>query len=291
MLLRTHTVTEGLPLQTAALTTSASLADQYDHFLIDLDGVVYIGRQAVPGSIETLAELRRRGKQVRFVTNDPTREAAHYARRLERLGLPTPAEHVVPVAAAMLAYLAAQGVAADRGPLGLTTYVVGTAELKRFLAWGGLEILDEESGDRAEVVVVGGHGDFNNRELRTAGRAARTARHFLLSAPDASFPMPDGPWPGAGAMAAAIAYMADRQPVVVGKPEPWLFRAALASLPPGGRVAMVGDNLHTDIVGAQRAGLDSLLVLSGHSSEADLPDAPVQPTYVLPRLADILREG
>jgi HAD superfamily hydrolase (TIGR01450 family) len=270
-------------LQTSAVTTSASVADQYDHFLIDLDGVVYIGRQAVPGSIETLAELRRRGKQVRFITNDPTRVAEHYARRLEQLGLPTPAEHVVPVASAMLAYLAAQ-----EGALGLTTYVVGTAELKRFLAHGGLQVLDEETGDQAEVVVVGGHGDFNNRELRTAGRAARTARHFLLSAPDASFPMPDGPWPGAGAMAAAIAYMADRQPVVVGKPEPWLFRAALATLPPDGRVAMVGDNLHTDIVGAQRAGLDSVLVLSGHSLAADLSTAPVQPTHVLPRLAAIL---
>jgi HAD superfamily hydrolase (TIGR01450 family) len=270
-------------LQTSPLTTSFSIADQYDYFLIDLDGVVYIGREPVPGSIEALAELRRRGKQIRFVTNDPTREAEHYARRLDQLGLPTPPEHVVPVASAMLAYLTAQ-----ESGLGLTTYVVGTADLKHFLARGGLQILDETHGDQAEVVVVGGHGDFNNLELRTAGRAARTARHFLLSAPDAAFPMPDGPWPGAGAMAAAIAYMADRQPIVVGKPEPWLFRAALATLPPDGRVAMVGDNLNTDIVGAQRAGLDSVLVLSGHSLAADLPTATVQPTHVLPRLADIL---
>ena len=269
------------PAQTSVLTTA--LAEQYDHFLIDLDGVVYIGRQPIPGAIETLAELRRRGKQVRFVTNDPTREADHYARRLERLGLSTPAEHVVPVAQAMLAYLAAQ----ESEP-GLTAYVVGTAELKAFLARGGLQVLDEETGDRAEVVIVGGHGDFHNRELRTAGRAARTARHFLLSAPDAAFPMPDGPWPGAGAMAAAIAYMADRQPVVVGKPEPWLFRAALATLPPGGRVAMVGDNLHTDIVGAERAGLDGILVLSGHTSAADLADPPVQPRHVLASLADLI---
>jgi 4-nitrophenyl phosphatase len=73
--------------------------------------------------------------------------------------------------------------------------------------------------------------------------------------------MPDGPWPGAGAVAAGIAYMAGREPVAVGKPEPWLFRAAAETLPPEGRIVMIGDNLETDILAAQRAGYASMLVL------------------------------
>ena len=261
-----------------------ALIDRFDHFLLDLDGAVYVGRELVPGSGEAIAELRRRGKQVRFITNDPTYHAEHFARRLERLGVPTSPSEVVSAAQAMLAYLERE----EGSCQGLTAYVVGTAVLKEYLAQGGLQILEGTAAERAAVVIVGGHVDFNYEELKTGGRAARQAAHFVVSAPDAAFPMPDGPWPAAGAMAAGIGYMAGRQPVAVGKPEPWLFRAAAETLPPGGRVVVVGDNLQSDILGAQRAGYASVLVLSGHTDRHDLERSDIQPDYVLERLADIL---
>ena len=259
------------------------LADDFNHFLIDLDGVIYVGADAVPGSVETVLELRRRGKLVRFITNDPRHGAHFYAEKLSGLGLPTPPEEVLPVAGAVLAYLEAQGE-----PRGIRTHVVGAAELKVYLADGGLEIIEGRAAEQAEVVMVGGSSDFNYEQLKIAGRAARQSRHFLVSGVDAAFPMPDGPWPGAGAVAAGIAYMAGRQPVVVGKPEPWLFRAAAETLPLGGRVAMVGDNLGSDILGAQRAGYTAILVLTGHASPPDLDRSDVHPDYVLDRLAAIL---
>jgi glycerol 3-phosphatase-2 len=135
---------------------------------------------------------------------------------------------------------------------------------------------------------VGGWWDFDYEKLKVAGRAARQAAHFLLSARDAAFPMPDGPWPGAGAIAAGIAYMAGREPIAVGKPEPWLFRAAAETLPPGGRIAMIGDNLETDVLGAQRAGYASVLVLSGHTDRHDLERSDIEPDYVVERLVDVL---
>jgi HAD superfamily hydrolase (TIGR01450 family) len=260
-----------------------ALHDRFDHLLLDLDGAVYVGGQAIPGAVETILELRRRGKQVRFITNDPTHDAAFYAERLARLGLPTPEREILPVAGAMLAYLQAQGECR-----GLSTHVVGSPALKTYLAAAGLELVEGAAAERAAVVAVGGWWDFDYQQLKLAGRAARQAEHFILSAWDAAFPMPDGPWPGAGAIAAGIAYMAGRQPVAVGKPEPWLFRAAAATLPPDSRLAMVGDNLDTDILGAQRAGYTSILVLTGHSSRDDLARSTSRPDYVLDSLADLL---
>jgi HAD superfamily hydrolase (TIGR01450 family) len=260
------------------------LVEAFDHFLIDLDGVVYIGTTAISGSVETIHELRRRGKHVRFITNDPRHDARFYADKLSSMGLETPPEEVLPVAGAVPAYLEAQGELP-----GLRTHVVGSRELKGYLAERGLEIVEGAAAEQAEVVLVGGSIDFDYEQLKIAGRAARQARYFLVTGVDAAFPMPDGPWPGAGAVAAGIGYMAGRQPVVVGKPEPWLFRAAAETLPPGGRIAMVGDNLDSDILGAQRAGYSTILVLSGHSAQADLDRSDVRPDYVLERLADLLR--
>jgi HAD superfamily hydrolase (TIGR01450 family) len=264
--------------------TASPLVDRFDHLLLDLDGVMYLGGEPIPGSVETVLDLRRRGRQVRFVTNDPTNTAQFYAERLARIGLPTPPAEIVPVAQAMLEYLRAQ----ERLE-GLTAHVVGSPGMKEYFAASGLRLLDGPAAEAAEVVAVGGWWDFDYHQLKLAGRAARQARHFLLSASDAAFPMPDGLWPGAGAIAAGIAYMAGRQPVAVGKPEPWLFRAAAETLPPGGRIAMVGDNLETDILGAQRAGYSALLVLTGHTSPADLTTASIRPDYVLGCLADILK--
>ena len=237
----------------------------------------------MPGSVEAVLEPRRRGKVVRFITNDPRHGADFYAERLSGLGLPTPPREVLPVAGAVAAYLEAQDE-----PHGITTHVVGTPELKAYLASAGLTIVAGAAAERAEVVMVGGSSDFDYEQLKIAGRAARQARHFLVSGVDNTFPMPDGPWPGAGAIAAGIGYMAGRQPVVVGKPEPWLFRAAAATLPTGGRVAMIGDNLESDILGAQRAGYATILVLSGHTAAADLERSDVRPDHVLARLADLL---
>ena len=266
-------------------TDSRPLADAFDHFLLDLDGVIYLGGEPIPGSVEAVQALRQRGKQVRFVTNDPTHTAQFYADRLARIGLPTPSEEIVPVAQAMLEYLQAQEALAD-----LTVHVVGSPGMKEYFAATGLRLVDGPAAETADVVAVGGWWDFNYEQLKIAGRAARQARHFLLSAWDAAFPMPDGPWPGAGSIAASIAHMAARQPVAVGKPEPWLFRAAAETLPAEGRIAMVGDNLDTDILGAQRAGYAALLVLTGHTRPEDLARASVRPDHVLGRLADILKQ-
>jgi HAD superfamily hydrolase (TIGR01450 family) len=265
---------------------ASPLADAFDHFLLDLDGVIYLGGEPIAGSVETVLELRRRGRQVRFVTNDPTNTAEFYADRLARIGLPTPPAEIVPVARAMLEYLQAQDRLEE-----LTVHVVGSPGMKEYFAAAGLRLVDGPAAESADVVAVGGWWDFDYHQLKTAGRAARQARHFLLSAWDAAFPMPDGAWPGAGSIAAGIAHMAGRQPVAVGKPERWLFRTAAETLPPGGRIAMVGDNLETDILGAQRAGYSALLVLTGHTRPEDLEQATTRPDYVLERLADVLEPG
>jgi HAD superfamily hydrolase (TIGR01450 family) len=264
------------------------LIDRFDHFLLDLDGVVYVGREPLPGSVEAIAELRGRGKNVRFLTNNPTRDPAFLADRLSRLGIPTPPEHVLPVAGAVLTYLRKQAKSAEARPD--DAYVVGSPALKAYLAGGGLRIVEEPEAERARVVVVGGSVDFDYHQLKIAGRAARQAAHFLVCGRDAAYPMPDGPWPGSGAVVAGIEYMARREAISVGKPEPWLFQTAAETLPPNGRIVVVGDNLKSDVVGAQRAGYASVLALSGHTDRCELERSEIRPDYVVGRLSDVLDE-
>ena len=129
---------------------------------------------------------------------------------------------------------------------------------------------------RADLVVVGAHDGFDYAELRTATQAVLRGAELIGATRDATFPMPDGPWPGTGAVLAAVeAATGRRAALVVGKPEPAMYEAARDRLGPG-RILAVGDLLEVDVAGARRAGLDSALVLTGGTTreEADAAEPP-----------------
>jgi glycerol 3-phosphatase-2 len=253
-----------------------------DGLIIDLDGVVWIGPNAVPGSVAAIAELRARGVRLVFLTNDPRGSRAEYAVRLAALGAPVDEDELVTAASALASFIREQ----EDG--GAATFAIGSRSLKGELQDAGLELVAGDEGRDASIVAVGGHDKFDYDELRIATQALRRGSRLYAAGRDATFPMPDGPWPGTGAIVAALEVAGGTTAVAVGKPEPYIFGIARSLLRGCRNVAIVGDNLGSDILGGKRAGLTTILVLTGTSSRDDLPTAEVAPDLVLPDLAALV---
>lgn len=258
-----------------------ALADLFDGLLIDLDGVVWIGREPVPGAPEALRELLAAGKELVFATNNPGKPPAAYAKRLGEIGVEVGPERIV------TAGMVAARLAAEAAGAGGSAFVIGAPALHEMVAAAGARLLDGEAGREADAVVVSGHRGFDYEELLTAKRALDRGAALIATSRDPTLPMPGGEWPGTGSILAAVETAAGREAEIAGKPERHLFELALGVLGPPPRVAMVGDRLSSDIAGGQRAGLTTVLVLSGTGSE-DPATADPRPDHVVADLAALL---
>jgi glycerol 3-phosphatase-2 len=237
----------------------APLLDRYDHVLLDLDGCVWVGERATPGAPEAIAALRAGGKSLAFLTNDPRRSPEEYVRKLWKVGIRASLEEVVTVGAAI------QHVLAQMRPH-TGTYVIGAPAIFRHVAEAGMRIVNQTPrASQAELVVVAGHDDLDFAELRAATQAVLRGATMIAAGRDRTFPREDGPWPGTGAIVAALEYATAKQARIVGKPQPQMFRTALDRLGPGNAL-VVGDRLDSDLAGAAAAGLDGAIVLSGVTS-------------------------
>lgn len=259
-----------------------ALADEFDGLLVDLDGVVWIGRELLPGAVETLAKLLEDGKEIVFVTNNSVKQPHKYAERLREAGIAAADERVV-TGGATTARLAAERV----GPDG-TAFVIGAPGFKETVAAAGLALLEGEAARSADAVVVSGHREFDYAELLTATRALGAGAALFGTSHDPTLPMPDGPWPGTGATLAAIETASGKRAETGGKPEPHLFEQALALIPEVGEVAMVGDRIASDIEGGRRAGLATILVLTGDDTRAEAEAAEHPPDHVIDDLPGLL---
>jgi len=259
-----------------------TLADDFDGFLVDLDGVVWTGREPIPGAAETLRELIDGGKEVVFVTNNPGRRPATYVERLREAGVPTDDGCVV------TAGVVTAGLAAERIGSGGNAFVIGAPAFHETVAATGLRELRGEEGRGAEAVLVSGHRGFDYEELLTATRALQAGAALFATSRDPTLPMPGGAWPGTGSILAAVEIASDRRAEIGGKPERHIFDAARELIGEAERVAMVGDRISSDIEGGQRAGLATILVLSGAGSRADAEAAEHPPDHVIDDLAGLL---
>ena len=165
---------------------------RYDHVLLDLDGCLWVGEDACEGAVEAVQALREAGANVLFLTNDVRHAPEDFVRKLWRLGFQASLAEVVTVGAALQYQLASR----DRA----SAYVVGSQALVDHVAEAGLRILNRTPfATRADVVVVGAHDEFVYDELRIASQAVIRGAELIGATRDATFPMPDGPWPGTGA--------------------------------------------------------------------------------------------
>ena len=260
------------------------LVDGYDLVIFDLDGVVYLLDQPIPGAVETIGQLHAEGTALAYVTNNASRRSSEVAELLIGIGLPARADEVLTSSAASASVLA------ERLPSGAPVLVVGAEALRAEVRAVGLRPV--ERADEMPLAVVQGYGPrVGWADLAEAAVAVRAGAYWVATNADRTLPSPRGPLPGNGALVAALRTALDREPdTVVGKPAPALFTAA-AQRTGASRPLVVGDRLDTDIEGAGRAGMDSLLVLTGVSTVADLLAAPPprRPTYVAFDLTGLFR--
>jgi HAD superfamily hydrolase (TIGR01450 family) len=255
---------------------------RYDHLLLDLDGCLWVGEEAVAGAPEAVAALREAGKGIAYITNDVRHAPDHFVRKLWRLGFQASLDEVVTSGAAL------QFVLAERRDGG-AAFVIGSQALVDHVADAGMRVVNNtEFATRADVVVVGGHEDFNFRELRIATQAVLRGAELIGVTRDRTFPMPDGPWPGSGAVLAAVEEATGRRAErTVGKPELDMYATVRDRLGEG-RYLAVGDRLDTDVAGARRAGIDSALVLTGVTTPPEAKAADPRPTHVAESLAALV---
>jgi glycerol-1-phosphatase len=257
------------------------LAARYDALLFDLDGVIYRGDEVVEGAPETIEAVRKAGVNVVFLTNNSSRTPEHVAGKLVRLGVKTDASEVMTSAVATADVLARRG--------GGAAYVIGGEGVTQALIDAGIDVADGQP-PWVDLVVVGIDDDFTYARLRTASVLVQRGAKLVATNADRTFPAADGElWPGAGALVAALEASTGVKAEVIGKPYAPLFEAALRRS--GGSTPLViGDRLDTDIAGATALGWDSMLVLSGVSTETELTGSPFRPTYVARDVRALLDE-
>jgi HAD superfamily hydrolase (TIGR01450 family) len=262
-----------------------SVADGHDLVIFDLDGVVYLGTDPVPGAPEAIRALAAQTK-VAYVTNNASRSAAEVARLLTVLALPAHAEQVVTSGGAAAELLA------EQLPPGAPVLVVGAPALGEEVRQVGLTPVAE--AEARPLAVVQGYGPAVGwPHLAEACVAIRAGARWVATNTDATLPSPRGPLPGNGSLVAALrTALGGREPdIVVGKPHPELFTVATHRFA-AQRPLVVGDRLDTDIAGAVNAGMPSVLVLTGVTRPADLLRAPPdqRPTYVMSDLGGLSKE-
>ena len=258
------------------------LLRRYEQVILDLDGCVWIGPDPLPGAVEAITTLREAGKRVAFVTNDPRHAGEDFVRKLWGIGVQASLADVVTVGAAVQHLLA-------ETRRGGTAFVIGTDAFCRHVADAGVRIVNNtDLASRAELVIVAGTDELTYDDLRSAVLALRRGADFLATGRDPTYPMPEGLWPGTGAILAAVEVGSGREAAIVGKPEPQLFFTALDRLGDGPTL-VIGDRLDADIAAAHKARLDSALVLTGGTSreEVDASEGP-KPLAVADSLAELV---
>jgi glycerol-1-phosphatase len=267
----------------STLASSAEpLASRYDVALLDLDGVVYIGREAVPHAAQALAGARAVGMRLAFVTNNAARPPSVVADQLTGLGVAADVAEVVTSAQAAAHYLA------GRLPAGAAVLVVGTTGLHDALVERGLTPVTS-ADDHPQAIVQGYSPELTWRQLAEGAVAINRGVPWVATNLDATVPSARGRLPGNGAMVAALRHATGQEPVSTGKPDPAMHRESVERSG-ARRPIVVGDRLDTDIAGANAVGAPSLLVLTGVTSVAELLAAPAgeRPTYLAADLRGLL---
>ena len=267
----------------ATLTASRRpLATSYDVALLDLDGVVYVGRDAVPGAPKALAAARRAGMRLAFVTNNAARPPAAVAEHLRSLSIAADPDEVTTSSQAAAHYLA------DRLPSGAKVLVVGTTGLIEALRERGLQPVSS-ADDEPAAVVQGYSPELSWQQLAEGAVAIRAGALWVATNLDPTVPSPRGPLPGNGSLVAALRHATGVTPVATGKPDPTMHRESVQRSGAHSPI-VVGDRLDTDIEGAAAAGCPSLLVLSGVTTARELLAAVPEhrPDYLAMTVAGLL---
>jgi 4-nitrophenyl phosphatase len=247
--------------------------DSIRALIIDGDGVLWRGGAPLPGLCDFFLTLRRRVLPFVVATNNATAPPQAVQAKLSQFGVEVSLAEILTSAEATAALLR------QRLSAGARVLAVGEQGLRMALEQAGFEVVDK--ADQTQAVVVALDRGMTYDLLAEASLAIGAGALFVGTNPDVNFPSERGLVPGSGAILAALQVTTGRAPLIVGKPEPHLFLEALRRLGTPAEVTLgLGDRLETDIVGGNRAGLPTALVLTGVSRREDLDASPVRPDWV-----------
>ena len=249
-----------------------------ESWLTDMDGVLAHEGEPIPGAPEFIKRLRESGKPFLILTNNSIYTARDLQARLTRMGFDVPESSIWTSALATAQFLS------DQRPGG-TAYVIGEAGLTTALHNAGYILSNMEP----DYVVLGETRTYSSTAITTAIRLILDGARFICTNPDPTGPSAEGVLPAVGSVAALISKATNVDPYFVGKPNPMMMRSALNTIGAHSEsTAMIGDRMDTDVLCGLEAGLETILVLSGISTRAEVDRFPYRPSRVVASIADLI---
>ena len=252
--------------------------DDIECWLTDMDGVLVSENTALPGAPELIQQWQGQGKPFLVLTNNSIYTPRDLSARLRASGLDVPEEAIWTSALATAAFLKNQKP-------GGSAFVIGEAGITTALHEAGF-VMTETAPD---YVVVGETRSYSFEAITRAIRLINNGARFIITNPDATGPSAEGPVPATGAVAALISKATGKDPYVVGKPNPMMFRSAMNKIGAHSEnTGMIGDRMDTDVVAGIEAGLHTILVLSGISDRAEIERYPFRPDEILSGVQELI---
>ena len=246
-------------------------------FICDMDGVIYLGNQLLPGVAEFVNWLNENDKRFLFLTNSSERSPKELQQKLQRMGLDIGEEHFYTSALATAAFLKKQAP-------GCTAFVIGAPGLLNALYDVGVTMNDVDP----DYVIVGETASYNYEVITKAVRLVLNGARLIATNSDLTGPTEFGIAPACRSLVAPIELATGKKAYFMGKPNPLMMRTGLQLLGVHSEeAAMVGDRMDTDVIAGMESGLATVLVLSGCMSRTDVNDYPYRPTYILNGVGDI----
>ena len=246
-------------------------------FICDMDGVIYLGNQLLPGVAEFVNWLNENDKRFLFLTNSSERSPKELRQKLQRMGLDIGEEHFYTSALATAAFLKKQAP-------GCTAFVIGAPGLLNALYDVGVTMNDVDP----DYVIVGETASYNYEVITKAVRLVLNGARLIATNSDLTGPTEFGIAPACRSLVAPIELATGKKAYFMGKPNPLMMRTGLHLLGVHSEeAAMVGDRMDTDVIAGMESGLATVLVLSGCTSRTDVNDYPYRPTYILNGVGDI----
>lgn len=261
------------------------MLEQIQHLILDMDGVLWRGDTPMPSLNAFFDTLNRLDIDFVLATNNATKTAVMYTDKLARFGVSVPPERILTSAETTAVYLRETYAA------GTAVYVVGDVGLRDAMTNQSFTLVSPDEvrqGAEPELVVAGftPHACYDDFAMATV--AINRGATFIGTNPDATYPTPLGPQPGAGSLLALITAATGVTPPTIGKPGPIVFEQALKRLgSTHANTAMVGDRLNTDILGAKNAGLHAIMVLSGISTAAEAASFTHKPDLIVADIGEL----
>ncbi|PPD38806.1 MAG: haloacid dehalogenase [Methylobacter sp.] len=258
--------------------------------IIDMDGVLWHGNQAITGLTDFFQTLRSQNIRFILATNNASLTPTQYVSKLAKMGVTVTEDEILTSGIATALYLSQH-----ENPATTKVYVLGEEGASEplsklgFTLTGLYEINSSKTPNQgADIVVCGKDQTLTWDKLATATLNIRAGAKFIGTNADTTLPTEHGITHGNGAILAALQVATGVEPTIIGKPEPIIYQQAMALLgTDASETIAIGDRLETDILGAVRTGIRSLMVLTGVSTEEDIKNSDYQPTWVMTDIRDV----